>query len=125
MAYGHKTGGRTAGTPNKLTSDVRSRIAALIDEQFDTISSDLDALEPKERVTAYLKFLEYVLPKQREQLNTGPELFTKVTTDAEGNTITEHLPYSIPFEIIDPVTREVFSMDIGADEPIIDFDVDE
>ncbi|WP_332368944.1 hypothetical protein [Spirosoma telluris] len=24
-------------------------------------------MEPKDRVTAYLKFLEYVLPKQREQ----------------------------------------------------------
>ena len=67
MAYGHKTGGRTAGTPNKVTGDIKARIAALIDEQFDTISSDLEQLEPKERVTAYLKFLEYVLPKQREQ----------------------------------------------------------
>ena len=67
MAHGHKTGGRTAGTPNKVTSDLKSRIAALIDERFDTISSDLELLEPKDRVTAYLKFLEYVLPKQREQ----------------------------------------------------------
>ena len=67
MAHGHKTGGRTAGTPNKVTSDLKSRIAALIDERFDAISSDLELLEPKDRVTAYLKFLEYVLPKQREQ----------------------------------------------------------
>lgn len=62
-----KTGGRQAGTPNKATSDVKSKIAALIDEHFDTIKGDLEVLEPKERVTAYLKFLEYVLPKQREQ----------------------------------------------------------
>lgn len=67
MAHGHKTGGRTAGTPNKITSDLKSRIAALIDQQFDAISSDLELLEPKDRVTAYLKFLEYILPKQREQ----------------------------------------------------------
>lgn len=67
MALGQKTGGRTAGTPNKVTSDVKSRIATLIDQQFDAITADLELLEPKDRVTAYLKFLEYVLPKQREQ----------------------------------------------------------
>ena len=67
MAHGHKTGGRTAGTPNKVSSDIKTKIAALIDEQFDAITADLADLEPKERVTAYLKFLEYVLPKQREQ----------------------------------------------------------
>jgi hypothetical protein len=67
MALGQKTGGRTAGTPNKVTSDLKSRIAALMDEQFDTITTDLEQLEPKDRVTAYLKLLEYVLPKQREQ----------------------------------------------------------
>ena len=65
---GHpKTGGRTSGTPNKATTDIKTKIAALIDEQFEGIQSDLELLEPKERVTAYLKFLEYVLPKQREQ----------------------------------------------------------
>lgn len=67
MAHGKKTGGRTAGTPNKATGDLKGRIAALIDEQFDTIAADLDVLEPKDRITAYLKLMEYILPKQREQ----------------------------------------------------------
>lgn len=62
-----KTGGRKAGTANKATTDIKTRIAALVDEQFDSISNDIEELEPKDRVTAYLKFLEYVLPKQREQ----------------------------------------------------------
>lgn len=62
-----KTGGRKAGTPNKATTDLKSKISALVDEQFETIQTDLESLDPKERVTAYLKFLEYVLPKQREQ----------------------------------------------------------
>lgn len=61
-----KTGGRIAGTSNKVTADIKTKISALIDEQFDAISEDLELLEPKDRVTAYLKFLEYVLPKQRE-----------------------------------------------------------
>lgn len=60
-------GGRTAGMLNKATGDLKSRIAALIDEQFDTIADDLEVLEPKDRITAYLKLMEYVVPKQREQ----------------------------------------------------------
>ncbi|MCX6214652.1 hypothetical protein [Spirosoma sp.] len=65
---GHKkVGGRKTGTQNKATTDIKSKIAALIDMRFDAINSDLDDLEPKDRVTAYLKLLEFVIPKQREQ----------------------------------------------------------
>ncbi|ADB39296.1 hypothetical protein [Spirosoma linguale] len=67
MAHGKKTGGRKAGTPNKVTADIKTKIASLIDTRFDAINSDLDDLEPKDRVTAYLKLLEFVIPKQREQ----------------------------------------------------------
>lgn len=62
-----KTGGRQSGSTNRTSTDIKSKIADLIDQQFDAITADLELLEPKERVTAYLKFLEYVLPKQREQ----------------------------------------------------------
>lgn len=61
-----KTGGRKPGTPNKATTDLKSRISTLMDAEFDAISTDLELLDPKDRVTAYLKFLEFVLPKQRE-----------------------------------------------------------
>ena len=67
MAIGQKIGSRTTGIPTKVTSDLKSWIATLIDSQFDAITTDLEQLEPKDRVAAYLKFLEYVLPKQREQ----------------------------------------------------------
>ena len=62
-----KTGGRKSGSTNRTSTDIKSKIADLIDQQFNTITADLELLEPKERVTAYLKFLEYVVPKQREQ----------------------------------------------------------
>ena len=62
-----KTGGRKPGCNNRTSTDIKSKIAALIDEQFNTIQADLETLELKERVGAYLKFMEYVLPKQREQ----------------------------------------------------------
>lgn len=62
-----KTGGRQSGSTNKASTDIKSKIAALIDNQFDVIQADLETLEPKDRVAAYLKFMDYVLPKQREQ----------------------------------------------------------
>lgn len=62
-----KTGGRQTGSPNKVTADIKSRITALIDDHFDTISDDMATLEPKDRIAAYQRFMEYVLPKQREQ----------------------------------------------------------
>ena len=58
--------GRPKGVPNKMTADLKSRIAQIVENGFNGIESDLEALEAKDRVNAYLKFLEYLLPKQRE-----------------------------------------------------------
>lgn len=66
MATGLKTGGRQKGTPNRLTTDLKSRIAEVVENGFEAIESDLEALEAKDRINAYLKLLEYVMPKQRE-----------------------------------------------------------
>lgn len=59
--------GRKAGTQNKATTMLKEKVAALVEEQFDSIRADLELLEPKDRIGAYLRFLEYVMPKQREQ----------------------------------------------------------
>jgi hypothetical protein len=42
-----KTGGRQRGKPNKATADIKTRIAALIDQQFASVQADLKKLEPK------------------------------------------------------------------------------
>lgn len=61
-----KTGGRKPGAVNKTTADIKARIKALIDDKFESIVDSIELLEPKDQVAAYLKFLEYILPKQRE-----------------------------------------------------------
>ncbi len=67
-----KTGGRKAGTPNKVTTDLRIRIADLIDVHFEKLIDDIAQLEPKERIDAMIKLFEYSLPKlQRVELDTG------------------------------------------------------
>jgi len=55
--------GRTKGTPNAITKDLRERVRDLLENQFDQVADDLAGLDPKERVNAWLKLAEFVLPK--------------------------------------------------------------
>lgn len=65
MATGKKTGGRKAGTPNKVSGAIRKAISNAIDGYYtsDQFISDLSALKPVERVTAMEKLAQYALPK--------------------------------------------------------------
>ena len=76
MARGKKTGGRVAGTPNKTSTVVRSAIAKMLDEYFnsETFTKDIADLDPKDRVTAMEKFAAYVAPKlQSTSLDVATE----------------------------------------------------
>lgn len=57
--------GRPKGVGNKLNNDLKARIAQIIENGFETIEADIQALEPKDRVNAYLKLTEYLVPKLR------------------------------------------------------------
>lgn len=61
----HKTGGRQAGTPNKITGSLKGFITDLLNENREQIKEDLKAMRPKERIAAYLNMMQYVLPKQQ------------------------------------------------------------
>lgn len=61
-----KTGGRSKGTPNKITGTLKEFISEIIDENRERIREDLDALEPKDRLQVLEKMMQYVIPKQRE-----------------------------------------------------------
>lgn len=82
MAQGRKTGGRVAGTPNKISGTVRGAIAKMLDEYFnsDIFVKDIAELEPKDRVAAMEKFTAYVAPKlQTTTLDVATE--TKKTIE--------------------------------------------
>jgi hypothetical protein len=64
---GLKTGGRTKGTPNRTTKELKELIHNIVEVQLDTIEEDLQDLDPKDRLNILLRLVEYVLPKQREQ----------------------------------------------------------
>ena len=39
MAYGRKTGGRKAGTPNKITTELKNKLVELIDGTISELST--------------------------------------------------------------------------------------
>ncbi len=60
---GKKTGGRVAGTPNKLTSELRTTLKGIIAGELDTLPQTFEQLPAKERLELLIKLLPYCLPK--------------------------------------------------------------
>ena len=63
MAKGYKTGGRSAGTENHTTKEVRKVLKDIIDKELVNIGDLLNELQSKERLEFIIKLLPYVLPK--------------------------------------------------------------
>ena len=59
---GEKFGGRKKGTPNKTTAEIREFIQTLLGDNMETIQSDLDQLEPKDRIQTMIQLAKFVLP---------------------------------------------------------------
>jgi len=51
------------GKPNKAAADLRQVVTDLLEGNIEAITKDIQALEPKDRVTAWVKLLEFALPK--------------------------------------------------------------
>lgn len=62
MARGIKTGGRTKGTPNKTTSEIREHFQNLISENLKQLNDDLKSLEPLQRLKMIIELSKFVVP---------------------------------------------------------------
>jgi hypothetical protein len=60
-----KTGGREKGTPNKVTTDLRTWINELLNSNRGQIVKDIKRLEPQQRVMIFEKLLSYAVPKMQ------------------------------------------------------------
>jgi hypothetical protein len=60
---GKKTGGRIAGTPNKLTKELRTTLKGIIAGELDALPQTFEQLSAKERLELLIKLLPYCLPK--------------------------------------------------------------
>ena len=62
-----KTGGRTKGTPNKVTATMREWLQDLIDENTELLKEDFKNLEPKDRMTFITQIMPYLVPKKQPE----------------------------------------------------------
>ena len=72
MAHGYKTGGRSAGTPNKKTS-IGKLVEKLLEKELTNINNYLNNLNNKERIEVILKLLPFATPKLTRQEKHGVE----------------------------------------------------
>ncbi len=75
MPKGIKYGGRVAGTPNKVTGDLRQSIQAFLDANWCKVQKEFDQLEAKDKLQFIDKMLAYSLPKlQAVQMDLSTDL---------------------------------------------------
>jgi len=63
---GRKYGGRTKGTPNKLTNDLKTIISDILDGELDSLPQRLERLNDKDRIDTIIRLFPYVIPKMME-----------------------------------------------------------
>ena len=92
---GKKYGGRVKGTPNKITSELRSKIGNIIDVTLESL--DLDTLSKMEKIKLLQVCLQYAIPKlQHQSLDVvseqAPQQFEITIIDGEDKeAVTESL----------------------------------
>lgn len=94
-----KTGGRTAGTPNRITGTVKEWIQKVIDGNRQQFEDDLDELEPGERVRVISNLLQYVTPKMQ---SVSPEELL----EAEYQKLSELLD-AAPDEVVNEIVERI------------------
>jgi len=82
-----KTGGRTKGTQNKVTVELKMWLSELLDMNRKQIEEDFKQLEPKDRLQMFEKFLQYTIPKM-QSVQTKID-FNKLTDAQLDNIINE------------------------------------
>jgi hypothetical protein len=91
MAYGIKTGGRTKGVPNKVTTEVKNKLVDLIDGTIEELSSANLTIANKIKLLEIA--LNYCIPKlshsyketNNEQKSFRVEYVGKIDTDVPTN----------------------------------------
>ena len=57
--------GRPKGASNKSTETIKRSISMLLENNIDTVQSDLDEMQPRDQVNALLQFMKFVIPTQK------------------------------------------------------------
>jgi len=57
-----KSGGRVAGTPNRVTLEIRGALSMALAGEIESLPETLAELEPQARVDAVIKLCKYIVP---------------------------------------------------------------
>jgi hypothetical protein len=60
---GKKYGGRVVGTPNKLTTELRSLLKNVVHREIELLTEHLSKLDVSERLDLLIKLLPFAVPK--------------------------------------------------------------
>ena len=72
---GKKFGGRTKGTPNKTTEEIRESFQELISGNLDKLKEDLEGMEAEKRVKYVIELAKFVVPTLRAtDLSTSADM---------------------------------------------------
>jgi len=94
-----RMGGRAKGTPNKVTRPLKEWINNLLDDNREQIERDMKALLPKDRLIMFEKLLQYVVPKQKTEV----EVTNVLTTESQNESWDDWacVPEDLLFEVAD------------------------
>jgi len=57
--------GRTLGSQNKVTTKVKESFSLLLENNLDSLQSDLDSLKPVERLKIIIEIAGFLIPKMK------------------------------------------------------------
>jgi hypothetical protein len=58
-----KTGGRQKGTPNKVTSELRTVLQTIVNDEIQHLQTYIDTIPDEQRMQILFRLLPYVAPK--------------------------------------------------------------
>jgi hypothetical protein len=58
--------GRPPGSANKISREIRLRMAQFVDDNIDGVKKWFEALEDKDKLFYFKEFLPFVIPKMKE-----------------------------------------------------------
>ena len=65
MFKGVRQNGRAKGSLNKTSSDVKKIYSQILENNIENIQSDLDKLDPLNRIKILIQLSEFIVPKMR------------------------------------------------------------
>ena len=76
-----KTGGRSKGTPNRLTKEIKATLQAVVTDQINELPKIFQELTPNEKAHLLIKLLPYLIKKADSENVTEYEPITLIISD--------------------------------------------